>query len=90
MLSSIGLQQFLCSHEEYTNLDYTLRSIRPLSQRSIATEKELKPSSIGLMQFFMYYTSFNHVLKNAIVVVRATMLWGTPRIIPTNMSSLAR
>ena len=41
MLSSIGLKQILCLHEDFTNLNYTLRIIQPISQRSIATEKEI-------------------------------------------------
>ena len=54
MLSSIGLKQILCLHEDFTNLNYTLRIIQPISQRSIATEKEINAfidRSVGILTF---------------------------------------
>ena len=54
MLSSIGLKQILCLHEDFTNLNYTLRIIQPISQRSIATEKEINAfidRSVGILMF---------------------------------------
>ena len=59
MLSSIGLKQILCLNEDYSNLNYTLRIIQPISQPSIATEKEINAfidRSEGILMFSLIPT----------------------------------